>query len=119
MASATNTQVRYLMAVLGVCDHNIFPVLAAPEDGVMVSRLLRYPPPFICYLVSSVCLSLQQVIGVVLRQHLLTLLKSKRPLQFGPEISGEASRIATAFGVSDFSKPMSTPGLGIKVSGFL
>jgi chloride channel 7 len=60
----------------------------------------------------------QQVIGVMLRQHLLTLLKSKRPFQPGSEISAEASRVATAFGIADFSKPMSNKGLTLKVGYF-
>ena len=66
-------QVRSLVEVLRSNRHSAFPVLARGPEGE------------------------QAIVGIVLRQQLLTLLASRRSLQASPLVSDSSSRAALTY----------------------
>mmetsp|Transcript_23545 Transcript_23545/g.51672 ORF Transcript_23545/g.51672 Transcript_23545/m.51672 type:complete len:861 (+) Transcript_23545:337-2919(+) len=82
-------KVHRIVDVLRGTQHNGFPVIYTNAEGE------------------------RNIMGVVLRQHLLVLLSTPRCLQPSSYIAEVSSRVATSYDVSEFTKPISTPGLSI------
>ncbi|KAJ9530379.1 hypothetical protein QJQ45_000747 [Haematococcus lacustris] len=83
-------QVGHLVAVLKACHHNGFPVMHTATDGNSA------------------------ILGVLLRQHLLLLLSTGRAFQSTPGAGEASSRVASSYSITDFHKPVSSPGLSIQ-----
>ncbi|GAX72881.1 hypothetical protein CEUSTIGMA_g336.t1 [Chlamydomonas eustigma] len=99
-------QVRHLIHILSSYSHNCFPVIDSSQGTVSAPGLSDIDTPR--------QQKQQPVLGIVLRQHLMVLLSSRKALQSTPQISAESSRMATAFRVADFSKPVSSDGLTLQ-----
>ena len=78
-------QVAAILEKLRACGHNGFPVLAASPRGAP-----------------------SQLLGVVLRHHVLVLLRTGRALQHTPAVTHNSQRIAFMHDVTDFDKPVSS-----------
>ncbi|KAJ9530837.1 hypothetical protein QJQ45_028717 [Haematococcus lacustris] len=85
-----SVRVGHLVAVLKACHHNGFPVMHTAADGNSA------------------------ILGVLLRQHLLLLLSTGRAFQSTPGAGEASSRVASSYSITDFHKPVSSPGLSIQ-----
>jgi chloride channel 7 len=109
-------QVASIVAKLRACEHNGFPVLDSPamtHGGELEAALLtgasRHGPRKLGNgELSGMERGPSQLLGVVLRHHLLVLLRSSRSFQHTPVVTHNSQRIAFMYDVTDFDKPVSS-----------
>ncbi|KAF5829363.1 putative chloride channel protein CLC-d [Dunaliella salina] len=82
-------KVQRVLEVLSSCSHNGFPVINQTGEGR----------------------SGRSIMGMVLRQHLLKLLSTKRCFQASPFVTEVSSKVAASYTTADFCKPISASGL--------
>mmetsp|Transcript_13825 Transcript_13825/g.37368 ORF Transcript_13825/g.37368 Transcript_13825/m.37368 type:complete len:858 (-) Transcript_13825:79-2652(-) len=82
-------KVQRVLEVLNSCSHNGFPVINQTGEGR----------------------SGRSIMGMILRQHLLKLLFTKRCFQASPFVTEVSSKIAASYTTADFCKPISASGL--------
>ncbi len=83
-------QVGTILDTLRGTAHNAFPVIAPSGDGDA------------------------HIMGVVLRSHLLVLLRSRRCFQPSSFVSEAASRVAFSYHMAEFASPISEGGPGLE-----
>jgi chloride channel 7 len=102
-------QVAHILQKLRSCKHNGFPVLDSPSaprctaamgeplvsNGTTRSGTASPRGP-------------SQLLGVVLRHHLLVLLRTGRAFQHAPVVTHNSQRIAFMHDITDFDKPVSS-----------
>ena len=108
-------QVGAIVAKLRACSHNGFPVLDCPltftRGGALAAAL---QPPAQRSDGAGTPRGPSHLLGVVLRHHLLVLLRSGRAFQHSPVVTHNAQRIAFMYSVTDFDKPVSQAPLTIE-----
>lgn len=101
-------RVDRLVEVLRSCNHNGFPVLENTAGGVTSFGADGNNGGSSSAQASGEGEADGKLLGVVLRHHLLVLLRSGRALQHFPAVTHNSQRIAFMYDITDFDKNVST-----------